>query len=66
MHVEDGFHHVPQGCGLFPYCRAEGVSRILHRPSGKEATLSREVEKIVGLEAEARSQEGTEVLGETA
>ena len=24
MHVEDGFHHVPQGCGLFPYCRAEG------------------------------------------
>ena len=65
MHLEDGFHHVPQGCGLFPYCGAIGQV-ILYKGLQGEKQPAREVEKIVGPEAEARSQEGTEVLGETA
>ena len=54
-----------RGVDSFPIVELKSQSYV-KGPSGKEATLSREVEKIVGPEAEARSQEGTEVLGETA
>ena len=43
-----------------------GGGRTLKMPSGKEATLSREVDLIVGPEAEARPQGSAGVLGETA
>ena len=62
MHLEDGFHHVPQGCGLFPYCGAIGPVVFCVGLQEKKQP-AREVEKNVGPEAEAL-RKGYQSFGE--
>ena len=55
-----------RGVDSFPIVELRQISHFSPCLREKKHDPLREVEKIVGPEAEARSQEGTEVLGETA